>query len=361
MAVTAQAIRLQAQLDAQIQQVTDAHTRALVAAWVFAWAEVSRDLADTLDELLADAAGNVVSRRTMTRSLRLRVVLSQIADRLDSLAAQAMIKITSDLHAVVDAAAQAQRGILAAQLPIEAGNLAGLLDGSFNSRALDAIVKRATEQITSRLKPLSAEAQDVVRRELIRAVAVGENPRVTARRMVRRAEKGFNGGLTRAMNISRTEILDAHRAAAKVQQDQNVDVLAGWIWLAHLSPRTCASCLVKHGSFHELDEPGPEDHPQGRCSRMPKVKPWAELGFDVEEPDDLIQDARAWFDALPEADQVAILGRARLDLLRSGAISWDDLTARRTADGWRGSWVMTPIADLAGQGTSQAKGSRRAS
>lgn len=354
MAVTAQAIRLQAQLDAQLQQITDAQTRALVAAWVFAWAEVSRDLQDTLEELLA--AGGTVSRAAMARSLRLRLSLGQIADRLESLAGLAQVRITSDLQAVVDAAAEAQAGIMRAQFPAMV-DTRGLVDGARDNRALDAIVTRSTEQITSSTRPLSGEALDVVRRELIRAVAVGENPRVTARRMVRRAEKGFNGGLTRAMRISATELLDAHRAAAQVSQDQNAEVLAGWIWLCHLSPTTCGSCLVKHGTLHDIDEPGPNDHPQGRCSRMPKVKPWAELGFDVEEPADLIPDARAWFDALPEADQVAILGRARLDLLLAGEISWDDLTVRRTSPEWRDSWGLTPLRDL----TGQASRSRRAS
>lgn len=356
MAVTAEALRLQARLDAQVQQVTDAQTRALTAAWVYAWAEVSADLQDTLEELLD--GGGVVSRATMARSLRLRAVLGQIADRLGTLAGQAGVRITSDLRAMVDAAAQAQREILVAQLPpLLNDEMAALVDTRLNDAALDAIVRRTTQQITSRTKPLSAEAEDVIRRELIRAVAVGENPRVTARRIVRRAEKGFNGGLTRALSISRTELLDAHRAAAAVQQDQNTEVLAGWVWLCHLSLRTCPSCLVKHGTFHELDEPGPHDHPQGRCSRMPKVKPWSDLGFDVEEPDDQVRDARAWFDALPEADQIQLLGRQRWELLTAGQVEWEELTTLRPAAGWRDSWVMTPVRDL----LDQTSGSRRAS
>lgn len=356
MAITATALRLQLHLDSDLQQVTDAQTRALTSAWVYAWAEVSADLQDTLEELLAD--GGVVSKATMSRSLRLRAVLGLIADRLETLAEQAGVRITSDLRAVVDAAAEAQRGILGAQLPpLLSHEQAALVDGVLDMPALDAIVARTTEQITSLTNPLSADAAEVVRRELIRGVAVGDNPRVTARRMVRRAEKGFNGGLTRAMTISATELLDAHRAAAKVQQDRNSEVLAGWIWLCHLSTRTCPSCLVKNGTLHPLSEPGPEDHPQGRCSRMPKAKSWADLGFDVEEPDDQVPDARAWFDALTEAQKIQLLGPRRWELLSTGQIQWDDLTSRRESPGWRTSWVMTPVADL----TGQAKGSRRAS
>jgi hypothetical protein len=348
MAITADTLLVQAQLDAQVQAITDQQTRTLTAAWVLAWAEVSGDLRDTLTELLAATTKDRVTRAYMLRSVRLRAILTQIGDRLETLAAGAGVTITSDLARVVQDAVLAQREILTTQLPglVDPRDL--LINVRPRDRAFDVIVQRTTEDITSRLRPLAPAAHAAVRRELIRGVAVGSNPRATAARMVERTGGEFDGGLTRALVISRTETLDAHRAAAKAAQDEQTEVLAGWIWLCHLSPRTCPSCLAKHGTFHELDEPGPEDHPQGRCSRMPKVKSWAELGFAVEEPDDQVPDARAWFDALPEADQVAILGRRRLDLLNAGTISWDDLTQRRTATGWRDSWVATPVGQLGG-------------
>jgi hypothetical protein len=360
-AVTAEALRLQAELDAQVQNVTDAHTRALVAAWVAAWAEVSGDLQQTLEELLTGSANNAgrLTRLTMLRSVRLRGMLQIIARHLSDLADEARITITSDLRKVVADAVTAQRQILAAQLPDGAVDL--LADRQVTDRALAAIVRRTTEQITSDLQPLSRTAYAAVRRELIRGVAVGSGPRQTAARMVQRAEGGFNGGLTRALVISRTEMLDAHRVAAAEEQALHADVLAGWIWLCHLSPRTCPSCLVKHGTFHELDEPGPQDHPQGRCARMPKVKGWAELGFDVDEPDDHVPDAREFFDGLTRDQQVAMLGRRRYDLLMSGAIEWDDLTTRRTTSGWRDSWVVTPVRDLVAQTRGGSRTGRVAS
>lgn len=349
MAITSEALNLQAELDAQLARVTDAQTRHLTAAWVLAWTEVSGDLRDTLEDLAAGAAaGGRLTTAVLLRSIRLRQALRHIATRLEELAREAGVTITSDLPGVVADAAVAQRGILGAQLPDLAGE--DVLDGSASVRALDEIVQRCTQQITSRMRPLSDAAYDAVRRELIRGVAVGSNPRQTAARMLRRAEGEFFGGLTRALTISRTETLDAHRAAATAEQAEHAEILAGWVWLCHLSPRTCPSCLVKHGTLHPLSEPGPHDHPQGRCSRMPKVKSWADLGFDdVEEPDDQVVDARAWFESLPYADQVAILGRRRLDLLDAGEIAWEDLTTLRTTRGWRDSWVMTPIRDLLGQ------------
>lgn len=346
MPVTAEAVLLLEQLDAQVGAIADEQTRALVAAWASAWAEVSGDLHDTLVDLLA--GGGRISVTTLRRSLRLRAVLDQIRRELTTLAADAGVLITSDLQAVVDGAARAQTRILKAQLPTSPITNQ-LLDVDWTDRddeALSAIVKRATEQITSLTNPLAADTYDVVRRELIRGVAVGSGPRETAARMVRRAEGRFNGGLTRALTIARTETLDAHRAAAAVGQAAHTDVLAGWVWHCHLGPRTCPACLVRHGTFHAADEPGPHDHPQGRCSRMPKTKSWADLGFDIDEPADDQTDARAWFDALPEAEQIQLLGRTRWDLLNSGQIQWEDLATLRHNTGWRDSWQMTPVTQL---------------
>ena len=104
---------------------------------------------------------------------------------------------------------------------------------------LDAIVQRATTQITSRMWALSDEATEAMRRRLMQGVAAGRNPRDTARLMVRDVQGDFDGGLARAQVIARTETIDAYRAGAKAHHEANSDVLAGWVWLAKLSERTC--------------------------------------------------------------------------------------------------------------------------
>lgn len=356
MAISGESLRLQAQLDASVQAVTDAQTRALVAAWVYAWSEVSADLADTLLELYAP--GGTITRAVMFRSVRLRTVLARIADKLDDLAAESAVTITSDLKDVVDAAARAQTQIVRAQLPDDpAANL--LVDRAWtraDDDALERIVARSTEQITSLTRPLSADADRAVRRELVRSIAVGDGARETARRMVRRTEGRFNGGLTRAMTISRTELLDAYRAGAEHGQARHTDVLTGWVWLAHLDTRICPACLARHGDAFDADVPGPQGHQNCRCARMPRTSSWADLGFDVDEPEDQVDDARVWFDALPEAEQIQLLGRRRWQLLTTGQVGWADLATRRTTPQWRDSWGVTPVRDLA-----QRSGGRAAS
>lgn len=359
MAITAGAVAVQEQVDAEVEAITDAQVRALVAAWVLAWSEVSADLRDTLTDIMAGATS--VTRATMFRSQRLRAALDEIGTRLAGLAEQAGVIITADLEAVTTLGADTQRDILAAQLPEDP--LTPLLLNrprtSDDDTALAAIVRRSTQEITSRLRPVPEDTLDTIRAELIRGVAVGSNPRATAARMVDRAEERFNFGLTRAMNIARTETLDAHRAAGQARQDQLAEVLQGWVWLCHFGPRTCRGCLARHGTIHDLSVPGPYDHPQGRCTRMAKVKPWADLGFEVEEPEDDLPDARAWFDALDDAEQTRILGAEVLAMLRAGDITWDDLAVKKTSSTWRESWHPTPAKRL--RALAQSRRGRRAS
>jgi hypothetical protein len=223
-----------------------------------------------------------------------------------------------------------------------------------DERQIEAIVRRTTERITSRTRALSRESQSAVRRELIRAVASGSNPRVTAQRIVSRAEGRFNGGLSRALVISRTEMLDAHRAAAAVGQAQHADVLAGWIWLSALDSRTCPSCWGKHGSQHPASEPGPFDHQQGRCARMPVTKTWADLGIDLPEPPSVVPDASEVFGALTADEQRSVLGPARYEAFAAGRFPMDQWSVRRSNPGWRDSYAVAPAPQSGGRVSRRA-------
>lgn len=353
MAVTRLTLRLQEQLRRELLRITDTQTRNLVRAWVEAWNEVEADLTSVLLDMLT--AGDRVTRAQLLRSTRLRKALGVIADALEQLVEDAGITITGDLRDVIDTAGGAQASVIDSQLPPRSDLLDDLESWSrVSERQIEAIVTRSTQQITSLLDPLSGEAYDAVRRELIRGVASGSNPRATAARMVRRAEKGFNGGLNRALTIARTETLDAHRSAAALGQAQHADVLAGWTWLAKLDTLTCPSCWSQHGTLHDLDEAGPFDHQSGRCGRMPTVKPWSDLGLDIEEPPSLVPDAEDLFDGLTSAEQLAILGPARYDAWARGEFPLSDWSVRRTTPGWRDSFGVAPVPQSGGRARSVA-------
>jgi plasmid stabilization system protein ParE len=343
MAITAKTLRLTARLRADLLKITDTHTRELTKAWVDAWDSVAPELEAAINELVANAQGGMLSRSTILRSRRLQYALDHIAQQLTKLADDAGVRVTSDLPGVVRAAGEAQEAIIASQLPKpEREKLAGW--SRVDPRAIDAIVQRSTEQITSKLWPLSSESDAVIRRELIRGISAGSNPRAVAGRIMKGAEGGFNGGLSRALTIARTEVLDASRAAAKVSHDANADVLGGWLWLTAMSSRTCPACLGMSGTEHPLSEPGPQGHANCRCSRSPLAKSWKELGFDgIDEPASLAPDAGEWFAAQDEKTQRDILGPARHDAWKRGDYPMDKWAVKVPNPDWRPSYQISPL------------------
>lgn len=343
MAFTDDTRRLVDELRADAARITDARARQLTEAWIRAWDLLSTEFDDAVSELLAIAPGQWPTRTQINRAERTRRALDHARERLDGLAAAARVSIADDAAAAAAGAAAAQERIVASQLPTAGVGLSWTRPAV---DALDAIAERTTQQITALTRPLAAGATERMKAALVRGVAIGENPRTTAAAMLRGIETEFNGGLTRALTISRTEILDAHRAGAKAAHDANQSILTEWRWLADLSTRTCPACLALNGSTHPLAETGPDGHPNCRCARVPITKSWRDLGIDLDEPADVFPDARAWFDSLPPGDQAQVMGPGRLAALRSGAASWDDLATKRQAAGWRDAWHPTPVSAL---------------
>lgn len=342
-------LRLSAELRDQVGAQVDAETRRLVAAWVREFNQLLPELDAALAELAAAGKdGKWPTRSQVIRASRIQQAIRHAEQRLTVLSNAAQVNLVNAAGEVVDLAVTLEPRLIASQMPATAGPTAtlALTFDRLDPAAVDAIVQRSTEQITAMTQPIGPRAGEILRQELVRAVPAGEGATATARRVLARLEGAFNGGLTRALVITRTELLDASRAGAKAQQQANADVLAGWTWTATLDIRTCPSCWAQHGTEHELDEDGPLDHQQGRCVRLPRTKTWRELGFDLDEPPSLVADAEQTFRALPPADQLAVMGPARLEALLSGRVSWADLSSRRTTDGWRDSFGVTPVTQL---------------
>lgn len=224
--------------------------------------------------------------------------------------------------------------------------IAGIVAGRFEPSALAAIIARATGQIHADSIPLSDEAVAAMRAALIEGIIVGDNPIPVARDMVNRVEGAFNGGLTRALTISRTEMLDAYRAASAYTHRANSDLVTAWQWYARLDRFTCPACWSRHGQVYPVTVPGPDDHPRGRCTRLPKLASWKELGITAPEPPSLLPDGEKSFNKLSAADQRNIFGPGRLELYRSGAVTWDQLATWRENPRWRRSSQPTPVRDL---------------
>jgi hypothetical protein len=103
------------------------------------------------------------------------------------------------------------------------------------------------------------------------AVALGWNPRKTARELGREVD----AAPSRLCLIARTESIRSYREASHQQYRANSvergGVLTGWLWSASLSPRSCAACLAMHGTEHPVSE-RLQDHPNGRCAMIPLTR-----------------------------------------------------------------------------------------
>lgn len=345
MAVSGETLRLLDGLRLVLDASVDQATQDLTRAWATAWNEVAGEWEAALVQLQRSATDGVwPSQRTVRRALVALTALDHTREGLAGLGRYAGVRILQDVPAVSADTVTWLNQVLGSQYPSPA------LAASFtrvDQSALDAIVKRTTQRVTSTVAPLSGQAERAMKSALIRGVAFGANPNKVAADMLARVQGAFDGGLIRAKVIARTEILDAHRAAAREQHMANADVLTGWEWLAQLDQRTCPACWSQHGSVHDVEDPGPSGHQQCRCTRLPVVKPWTQLGFvGLSEPPSLMPDAQATFARLSSNTQVQIMGRERLALLKSGAVKWSDLATLRHTAGWRDSWAPTPVRDL---------------
>ncbi|GLY08248.1 phage minor head protein [Actinoplanes sp. NBRC 101535] len=337
----------------QLTRTTGGHTddavRQLTTAWTNAWDTLTGLWRELVDQLISHLAqhGTWPAPWQIHSLPHLAAATAATTQALSSLTLTTIATIMTAAEAVIRATLYAEPGIMASQLPTHLtataiARYAAMVPPS----ALEAIVLRVRQQVTSLTWPLTPDATAAMHRALVAGIALGRNPKEAARDMVRRVEGAFNGGLTRAVNIARCEILDAYRETSGQVHAANADVLRGWRWSSALDRRTCVSCWAMHGTVWPLSQPGPWDHHSGRCARLPLTKTWRELGIDLDEPDEDFRSGDQVLAALPAAEQRAILGPARHALYRTGAVALEDMAVLKDNPGWRPSYVPRTVRQL---------------
>lgn len=348
MAINRETLRLSKELELIVDDQLAIGARRLTAAWVRSWGIVEAEWKHITVQLAKEVAANgVPSRQTLRRARNIQNALNTTRAMLQELVTLTGGTLVGQTQFLVLETARMQARLIASQLPRGSAVRAQVeRQAETPNRQLEAIIRRTTQQITSTLIPLSDEATQAVFDQLITGAARGQNPRTVARQMLDQVQGAFNGGLTRALNVSRTELMDGHRAAAQAAQNRHSDVLEGWQWLAKLGQRTCPACWSLHGSLHPLDESGPNGHQQCRCARTPVTKSWASLGIKVPEQPSAVRDGREVFNGLPAKQQLEIMGPTRLQGLKSGQVDWQELSHVRSNPGWRDAQYARPVSDF---------------
>lgn len=197
--------------------------------------------------------------------------------------------------------------------------------------ALESLVMLAGD--SGPLGQLLAEiAPDVVqgaRDALSYGIAAGRPVRDIARDLQRVTDLPRS----RALTISRTEVLRAYREASQ-ESFRSSPAVAKWRWQAALDTRTCPMCWAMSGTEHPLSEPL-ASHPNCRCSAVPVTTSWEELGFEgIPDRRPTLPVGSEAFAALSEGDKLAILGQRRLDAYEAGDITLEDLVRPTHSRRW---------------------------
>lgn len=224
-------LQIEAAVDLLLAETLDGHQRELIGAWGAAWDAVSGDFEDALMELAAENAGGNITRTTMLRSRRLQDALAALLATLNDLAVEGATAAGGLARSIIEDSATATGAMLTAALPATA-EVRAQISGA-NPAQIRAIMERTTQTMHKQAYTLSREAETAIKTQILKGITVGDNPRKAARDAVRGIEDLWNGGLARATTLARTEMIDAHRAAAQHVEKQNTDVLDGWEWVAH--------------------------------------------------------------------------------------------------------------------------------
>ncbi len=326
-----------------IFEIADQHRRALleherkaasemVHAYGEAWKRIKAQSDDLLRKIAeARAAGQDVNQSWLFQAERLRILQQQTEAEIRQFAQYAEQLII----------AQQAEAVRAAQEHVEQLMTAGL--GELPPGMLVTFARLPTQTLTDLvgflqdgsplrdlLDELGPEASESVRRALIAGVATGQNPRVIARQI----RQALGNNLTRALRISRTEVLRSYREASKRTYQANDDVVKGWIWRSALGTRTCAACWAMHGTVHKLDE-RLDDHVNGRCAMVPVTKTWKELGFkDVPETQVQVEQGAGLFEQLSDQEKEKILGKNAFQAYEDLKIDLIDFVGRSRSSQW---------------------------
>ncbi|HZT60998.1 MAG TPA: phage minor head protein [Pyrinomonadaceae bacterium] len=319
----------------------------MVRVYARAWDTIREQLGQLtrqMDE--ARSKGEQVSPSWLFRRDRLEALLVQVEEQINKFGQYADKKITGE-QAEAIAAARADAGQLMSaslgetpagveisftQLPVGAvENMAGFLsDGTPLRRLLD------------QLGPTTSRA---VRDALIQGVTLGHGPRKIARAV----KEEMGGSLTRALKISRTEVIRAYRETSYQTYQKNADVLGGWVWLCTMSARSCPACIAMNGTVHTLDE-RLDDHVNGACTMVPQTKSWEELGFHgIEDTRPQIESGEDWFARQDEETQRRVLGDAGLAAYKDGAVKLKDFVGVRHSAQWGSMRYAKSLREVLGE------------
>jgi len=187
--------------------------------------------------------------------------------------------------------------------------------------SLETLIGRLKSDVfySHMLKTIDFDALTKLDEALAGGLALGE----PLRQIARRASEDAGIALSRAMTITRTEIIEARRLAAHAQFLESAEVLNGWKRMAN-KKSACMACLLLDGTIYPTE---------------PLVK-------GVPEP--MWQTGKEYFLGLSPEQQQERMGMGRFEAWQDGQFELKDLVTWRRNKDWGDIPEVTPLWKLTG-------------
>lgn len=329
--------------------------RSGLASITRSYKAVLADLNAHLDALTkqitaARSAGQEVNASWLARQERYQALIAQQEQLTLKFLQESLASIEETKGAAIERAhADAPKLTTGVMGPAPAGARAAV-ESSFTklpTRQIEQLVRNAADgrPLASLLAEVAPTSTQALQDALLSGVARGAGVREIARDV--RAASGIP--LSRALTISRTEVMRAYRETSLAMY-KTFDAVRGWIWAAEAN--ACPVCSAEAGSEHSTDEVL-VSHPCCRCTMIPKTLSWAELGFDgIPDGRPVFDSAEERFVGLSADDQLAALGRARLDAYNAGKITLQEMVRETRHPRWGAGKRTATLKELGLVGSS---------
>lgn len=334
----------------------EAHAQAeILAAYEAAWRAIETTLAQLTSQAEASPDGDA-SPALLLEQQRLRELERQVAEAIREVASTAA-DVTLREQAALVSAAQSHAGALLQSVP--RARSAVVIETAFNRLPADVIEQLVgfasdgspvREVFGSLASDLGLETGERIKRALIQGVTLGRSPTQIARRVRREAEaRGDNPmrapAVVRRLNtVVRSETFRAYNEAARATYEANPRVVAGYRWVAALTPSTCIVCWAMHGKIFPVARPR-YTHLNCRCTTVPVLKDRKGGQFETGEEK---------FANLEPGYQRELLGDKTFDLYAEGKILLADVVGERDHPRWGKSLYRRGYDELAGKADAKS-------
>lgn len=320
----------------------------LAKAYELTWNKLRPELdAITKKYWQAKQAGEPISPSWLFRQERYKALMKQCEDELTQLSKSGANITNSQVKDAINMGQEhAQQLTLTALGEAPAG--LSITWTKLPVKAVETIVSNLTDNspVSKLLNRYGKEAAQGIKNELITGISMGKNTKVIAANIKRQ----FGRHLQNIDTVVHTETMRAYRTTQLQNYNENSNVVEAWIWHSALHGNSCIGCVSMHGTIHKLDD-ALEDHPSGKCSRIPTTKTWAELfpNLDlshVKETRVQIKTGAELFKEFPDDKQLRLLGNTKYKAYKKGDLAIEDIAGVRHSDEWGDTVKIKNLSEL---------------